>query len=131
MPSDVDVALIVRGDGAAAVEADVFCDQVSLGLDVLTRAGDVRLLPTPGHTNGHLAVVLGDGETTYFFAGDAAFSETQLLEGEVAGINQDVVATRDTLVRIRELTRRQPVVFLPTHDPASLARLAAKQIVTG
>lgn len=98
---------------------------------VLTRAGDVRLLSTPGHTNGHLAVVLDDGETTYFFAGDAAFSEARLLKGEVAGISQDVAATRDTLGRIRELTRRQPVVFLPTHDPASLARLAAKQIVSG
>lgn len=97
----------------------------------LTRAGDVRLLPTPGHTNGHLAVALDDGETTYFFAGDAAFSEAQFLKAEVAGINQDVATTRDTLRRIRELTRQQPTVVLPTHDPASLARLADRQVVAG
>jgi N-acyl homoserine lactone hydrolase len=98
---------------------------------VLTSAGDVRLIPTPGHTNGHTAVVLEDDERTYFFAGDAAFSEAQLLRGEVAGINQDVAATKNTLGHIRELARRQPVVFLPTHDPRSLARLGAKQTVAG
>lgn len=67
---------------------------------VLTCAGDVRLIPTPGHTNGHTSVALEDGERTYFFAGDAAFSEAQLLRGEVAGINQDIAATKNTLGHI-------------------------------
>jgi glyoxylase-like metal-dependent hydrolase (beta-lactamase superfamily II) len=98
---------------------------------VLTRAGDVRLGPTPGHTHGHQSVVLEDGGVTYFFAGDAAFSETGMLRGEVAGISQDVEAARRTSERTRELTRRRPVVFLPTHDPLSLTRLADKRSVPG
>ena len=39
------------------------------GSVTLTKAGDVVLVPTPGHTATHLSVILRDGEGAYFFAG--------------------------------------------------------------
>src|SRR5664279_2190140 len=49
----------------------------------LTKAGDVQLVPTPGHTDGHLSVILRDGVDTIFFAGDTTYSEQNLLKHTV------------------------------------------------
>lgn len=95
---------------------------------VLTESGDVRLVPTPGHTRGHLSVVVELGETVLFFAGDAAYTEANLRAGEVDGVasmgaGEDVAAR--TLTRIRALGEERSLVFLPSHDPGSRSRLAA------
>jgi glyoxylase-like metal-dependent hydrolase (beta-lactamase superfamily II) len=97
----------------------------------LTSAGDVHLLPTPGHTPGHLSVALEDGDTVYFFAGDASYTEQLMLDGVVDGVTSDPAQSRATLARTRELAAERPTVYLPTHDPESVARLAAKQPVGG
>ena len=93
----------------------------------LTKAGDVHLVPTPGHTDGHQSVIFNDGTRNYFFAGDAAFSQARLLKREVAGIVADVGATRQTLGRILGFAQARPTVFLPTHDPESMLRLQTQQ----
>jgi glyoxylase-like metal-dependent hydrolase (beta-lactamase superfamily II) len=97
----------------------------------LTSAGDVHLLPTPGHTPGHLSVALEDGDTVYFFAADASYTERLMLDGVVDGVAPDPAQSRETLARIRELGAQRPTVYLPTHDPDSVARLAARQTVGG
>lgn len=92
----------------------------------LTESGDVRLLPTPGHTRGHLSVVVELGETVLFFAGDASYTEANLHAGVVDGVasmggGQDTAAR--TLDRIRTLGNQRPLVYLPSHDPGARARL--------
>lgn len=91
----------------------------------LTRAGDLHIVPTPGHSYGHQSVLLNDGERSYMFAGDLAFSEAQLLAQGLQGIAYDLDAARDTLARTLRYARETPTVFLPTHDPQSLEHLAA------
>lgn len=94
----------------------------------LTEAGDVRLIPTPGHTRGHLSVVVERGDQLLFFAGDASYTESNLREGLVDGVaamgaGEDVAAA--TLARIRELAGgERRLVYLPSHDPDSGSRLA-------
>jgi len=95
----------------------------------LTRTGDVVLVPTPGHTNGHLSVLVQDGETTFFLAGDASYSEDLMREGVVDGVAPREATYRATLRRIQDYTRAVPTVYLPSHDPAAARRLAARQIV--
>jgi glyoxylase-like metal-dependent hydrolase (beta-lactamase superfamily II) len=92
----------------------------------LTADGAVRLVPTPGHTNGHLSVAVEAGDELVLLAGDATYAERTLLSGVVDGVADDADAHRDSSARIRELCRRRKVVFLPTHDPESPARLAAR-----
>ncbi len=50
--------------------------------------GDERLIlvPTPGHTPGHLSMVVRDGETTWLLAGDLAHdpSELERIEPDIA-----------------------------------------------
>lgn len=95
------------------------------GHHALTRAGDVVLVPTPGHSYGHQSVLLHDGERTWCFAGDVVMDERQLLERELAGIVHDVPQARASLERVRAFVAATPTVVLPSHDPASMARLAA------
>lgn len=97
----------------------------------LTQAGDVFIVPTPGHSMGHQSVVLTDSDgTAYFFAGDASFDEAQLLAGGTAGIASDPVAMRASLAAIRQFAASTPTVYLPSHDPALRTRLTNRQTIT-
>ncbi|WP_052351835.1 N-acyl homoserine lactonase family protein [Deinococcus pimensis] len=97
---------------------------------VLTRAGDVVIVPTPGHSYGHQSVIVHGDDRAYLLAGDVTFDEAQLLRRELAGIVHDVARAADSLERTRAFVRSTPTVFLPSHDASSLARLAARQITT-
>jgi N-acyl homoserine lactone hydrolase len=94
----------------------------------LTKAGDVLLLPTPGHSYGHQSVILRDLAHDYCFAGDVTFDEGQLKQRTIGGISHDVATARDSLERVRRYVQDNPVVYLPSHDPASLQRFASATI---
>lgn len=93
----------------------------------LTGAGDVRIVPTPGHTPGHVSVVLDEGDGVVFFAGDASYSEALLVEDAIDGVCPDPDVARGTMARIRELASRRPTVYLPAHDPEAGERLEARR----
>lgn len=90
----------------------------------VTRRGDVRLVPTPGHTLGHQSVVVDRGDHLIVLAGDASFDERQMLRGELAGICADLPLARQSLGLLRQLARRTRIIYLPTHDTESAQRLA-------
>ena len=96
----------------------------------LTRAGDVILVDTSGHTPGHLSVVLEDDETPrLFFAGDAAYTQDLMLQGRVDGVAPDDQQALRTFKRMQQLVSERPTVFLPTHDPDAAERLAQRRAV--
>lgn len=97
----------------------------------ITKAKDLYILPTPGHSNGHQSVVLQDGETHYFFAGDTTFDESQLLNIDTAGIVANPSQSRETLNKIQTYTQTYNTVYLPSHDPASRERLLKTNITRG
>ncbi|MDJ0756409.1 MAG: N-acyl homoserine lactonase family protein [Ardenticatenaceae bacterium] len=94
----------------------------------VTKAGDVKILPTPGHSNGHQSVLLCDSQINFFFAGDTSFSEKQLWQKSVGGISEDMAAAGRTLGKIRQFCRDHPTVYLPSHDRLSVDRLLGHQI---
>jgi N-acyl homoserine lactone hydrolase len=49
-----------------------------------------------------------------------------MLNGRADGVGNDDEAQRLTHSRIRDLAAATPTVYLPTHDPDSAARLAAR-----
>ena len=96
----------------------------------LTQAGDVRLVPVPGHTAGQLAVVVEEnGGPSVFIAGDSSYTEDLMLRGAVDGVAPDEHAARLTLERIRAYAAAVLTVYLPSHDPESAARLAERRPV--
>jgi N-acyl homoserine lactone hydrolase len=95
----------------------------------LTRAGDVVIVSTPGHTAQHRSVIVQDGETSLFLAGDTSYTQQAMLQGWVDGVGPDAHVEQDTLERIRRFALERPTVYLPTHDPESSVRLEARQAV--
>jgi glyoxylase-like metal-dependent hydrolase (beta-lactamase superfamily II) len=90
----------------------------------LTSDGAVRLVPTPGHTSGHLSVVVEQPDRLVMLTGDAAYSERALREGVVDGVAQDARAHRRSTALLRDLRDRRDAVIVPSHDPDSARRLA-------
>ena len=96
----------------------------------LTKAGDVLIVPTPGHTPHHVSVVVC-GSPFFFLAGDTSYTQRLLLEGKVDGVSPNVDTARQTLNQIATLAEDQPLVYLPSHDPESNNRLAQQSVVKG
>jgi N-acyl homoserine lactone hydrolase len=95
----------------------------------LTEAGDVRVVPTPGHTPTHVSVVVDEGEQVLFLAGDTSYTEELMLDGAIDGVAPNPKAAQQTLERIQTLARERPTVYLPTHDPGAAERLERRQPV--
>ncbi len=90
----------------------------------LTEASDVHLVPTEGHTGGHISVILQDEGVACFFAGDTSYTEQLMLDQVVDGVAPDEHAARQTLARILRYVQETPTVYLPSHDPESGDRSA-------
>ncbi len=95
----------------------------------LTMRGDVIAVPTPGHTPGHVSVIVR-GAPSIFIAGDTSYTEALLTQGVVDGVSPDEGISRQTNQRILALAREQPLVYLPSHDPQSADRLARLATLT-
>ncbi|HLZ55576.1 MAG TPA: N-acyl homoserine lactonase family protein [Ktedonosporobacter sp.] len=92
----------------------------------LTSAGDVHLIPTPGHSAGHLSVLVQEGERALFFAGDTSYTQQLMLEQAVDGVTQDEAVYRQTEQRILAYVQATPTVYLPSHDPEAAQRLEGR-----
>jgi len=89
----------------------------------LTQAGDVHVLPTPGHTPGHVSVLVNAPEANTLLAGDVSHTQALMLQQRVDGVSSDRAVSQDTLAKVRMLCQSQSAVYLPSHDPDSLDRL--------
>ncbi|WP_192918550.1 N-acyl homoserine lactonase family protein [Salinigranum salinum] len=92
-------------------------------------AEGVVLVATSGHTPGHQSVICHDDECAVFLAGDATFSQAQLLSGGVGGIVHDYDDAEATIERIRGFAQETPTVYLPAHDPEAPRRLRRRETV--
>ena len=92
----------------------------------LTRDGAIRIVPTPGHTEGHISVAIEDGDALVFLLGDAAYSESGLLEGIVDGVASSATVHHETTTRIRALCERRPVITQFAHDPDNERRFSGR-----
>jgi glyoxylase-like metal-dependent hydrolase (beta-lactamase superfamily II) len=93
----------------------------------ITKDGRIFLVPTPGHAHGHVAVVVRDDKVTYFFAGDATYSEDNLRSEQADGVTYDPALSVRTLRAIKAFASSEPTIILPAHDPDGPARLSAKR----
>jgi N-acyl homoserine lactone hydrolase len=95
----------------------------------LTKAGDVIAVPTPGHTPGHLSVIVIDNGISYFIGGDVTYDEKALIAQDFQGPSEAPNDQPKTLAKVLQYTQENPTVYLPSHDPNSGTRLTNKQIV--
>jgi glyoxylase-like metal-dependent hydrolase (beta-lactamase superfamily II) len=93
----------------------------------VTKAGDVLIVPTPGHTPGHVSVLVNTEDVIFFLAGDTSYSQSLLIKRTPDAVSPRVRVALDTMDRILRLADSRPLVYLPTHDPESVDRLTEKR----
>jgi N-acyl homoserine lactone hydrolase len=97
----------------------------------VTKAGDVLIVPTPGHTPGHVSVLVNTEDVIFFLAGDTSYSQNLLIKRTPDGVSPRASVAINTMARILRLADSRPLVYLPTHDPESVARLTEKRTLGG
>jgi N-acyl homoserine lactone hydrolase len=99
----------------------------------LTQSGDVRLVPIPGHSIGQVGAIVQTDDAALFFAADHALRQDWFLEDYRAGRLRMLGAlffpklAAETSRRIHRFIEDVPTVFIPSHDAAAPARLAAME----
>ncbi|MDX2075038.1 MAG: N-acyl homoserine lactonase family protein [bacterium] len=104
-------------------------DPIFGGRYSVTKAGDVYVVPTTGHSAGHLSVILQEGNHALFFAGDASYSQELLLTDALDGVGQNGEAQHQTHQKILSFAKQTPTVYLPTHEWEAQDRLANRHIM--
>lgn len=93
----------------------------SQSLDI-TGNEEILVIPTLGHTPAHVSVLV-QGSPSVLLAGDTSYTQGLLVEGRVDGVSPNEEVSFETMGRIRDLARERPLVYLPSHDLESEARL--------
>jgi glyoxylase-like metal-dependent hydrolase (beta-lactamase superfamily II) len=90
----------------------------------LTDDGRVVAVATPGHTPGHISVVCVDDEGRHaLLAGDATDTLEQLHARRADAVAPKPAVAIESMDAILAHGRSHPTVYLPSHDPESIARL--------
>jgi glyoxylase-like metal-dependent hydrolase (beta-lactamase superfamily II) len=96
-------------------------------------SADVVIVPTPGHTRGHIAVAVRQGERWLVHAGDAYFFHGEMAPAPSCppGLKLfqridevDRQARLESQARLRTLAQRADVDIFCAHDPEELDRYA-------
>jgi glyoxylase-like metal-dependent hydrolase (beta-lactamase superfamily II) len=95
----------------------------------VTKAGDVLVVPTYGHTPAHVSVIVQTNDVCYFLAGDTSYSQELLRAKKVDGVSPNAGRTLQTMETILEFARTTPTLYLPAHDPDNPRRLAACETI--
>jgi len=96
----------------------------------VTSKGDVKVVPTSGHTPAHVSVIVNLEDINYFLAGDTTYSEENLHRKIPDGVSPDPNQAIETMQNILSFAKEHPTVYLPSHDPNSALRLKAKQTLS-
>lgn len=84
--------------------------------------GSIELLPTPGHTPGHLSVLVDRGDDRVLLAADAANLRAGYEAELVAPFAWSAAESVESIRRLKAETREGDTVVVH-HDPEDLARL--------
>ncbi|MEO7913526.1 MAG: N-acyl homoserine lactonase family protein [Roseiflexaceae bacterium] len=97
---------------------------------VLTRVGDVQLVPTPGHSAGHMSLLLEEGDHIVCFAGDTSYTQALLLSTTVDGVATSPQVQQASQRAILRLANETPTVYLPSHEWDAERRLLAREPIS-
>jgi N-acyl homoserine lactone hydrolase len=93
----------------------------------LTDDGRIAAVATPGHTPGHISVLCVDDDGHHvLLAGDATDTLEQLHARRADAVAPKPSVSIETMDAIVAHGRSHPTIFLPSHDPGSVARLESR-----
>ena len=90
---------------------------------------DLIIVPTYGHTDYHISIILKLDGLYYFFAGDASYTQDNMIAGKIDGVSMHDKISLNTLNNIKEFASNNPTIYLPSHDPDSEKRFDDRELV--
>ncbi len=85
---------------------------------------NLTLVPTDGHSFGHMSLIYEDDDARYLFIGDAAYNENALTHEITDGVTTDIDSAKASMRKIRSAyAKDKKNLVLPGHDPGVLERL--------
>ena len=92
-------------------------------------SGNIRIVPTPGHTRGHQSVMLKVEELFVLLAGDVVFDRKRLDSGRaIAGIVEDIDAAKSSVSSVGNHIAKFPTIVLTAHDVDAVRQLSESLI---
>jgi len=91
----------------------------------ITKAQDVLMVETAGHTTGHTSVLLKTNKGMLFFAGDLAYTQERFQQQKFSATTKSLQQSLLTCEKVKEMAKKEKVIFLPSHDTQNGERLAA------
>jgi N-acyl homoserine lactone hydrolase len=88
--------------------------------------GTIRLVSTPGHTAGHLSVLLAlRNDRQALLIGDAAYTLRSIQEEILPALTDNDAAAMRSMQEIKAFAESEPeAILVPTHDPDAWQRLS-------
>jgi N-acyl homoserine lactone hydrolase len=86
--------------------------------------GSVVVLRTPGHTPGHLSLLVRLPDRAYLLTGDAVHTRSALISESPFPHDDDPVAAVASIRRVKELANESGAAIWVSHDPDDWARWA-------
>ncbi len=85
----------------------------------------IRLISTPGHTAGHLSVLLALTQNRQtLLIGDAAYTLRNIQQETLPALTDNDAAAMRSMQEIKAFAEREPeAILVPTHDPDAWQRL--------
>jgi glyoxylase-like metal-dependent hydrolase (beta-lactamase superfamily II) len=97
----------------------------------LTADGAIVAVATPGHTPDHFSVIVENGDSAIFIAGDASYNEATMLAGTIDGVSKDEAEAAATLAAIQAFAAAKTTIYLTAHETEVARRLAERRTVGG
>ena len=83
----------------------------------------ITLIETPGHSNGHLSVIIepGNGAQPMIFPVDVAYTKHNLEDRVLMGLHSDPEDLLRSMDRIENMTKKLGGKIFYSHDPEEFA----------
>lgn len=83
--------------------------------------GAIRIVPTPGHSIGHVSIIVDHPDQPVVLAGDASYT-TSLMESGQGGATLSPEGYQ-SLAKLRRFVQANRALYLPTHEPSVAEKL--------
>lgn len=81
----------------------------------VTKNGSITIVPTPGHSVGHQSVIVKDGDTNYFIAGDLSYN-VATLKAEIPDVILLNKPSKETVKKVHSYVKSNASIYLSSHD---------------
>ena len=95
----------------------------------VTKDRKVIIVSTPGHTPGHISVIVEMDGYHYFLAGDASYNQYNMINLKADGVGEKAQSL-ETLKKIKLFSAFNPTIYLPSHDPEVPYRMDNKVLAS-